>query len=384
MRFVDEAHISVKAGKGGAGCVSFRREKFIPRGGPNGGDGGTGGNVVVKTSQRLLSLYDFRLKRRYEAENGQPGQGSQMHGRNGNDVVLELPLGTLIYEVSPEGERLIADLNSPDFYKIIARGGQGGKGNEHFKSSTMQAPRFAQPGEPGEELTLRLELKILADAGLLGLPNAGKSTFISKVSAAKPKIAPYPFTTLSPNLGVMLDNNNFERRLVIADIPGLIEGAHAGQGLGHRFLKHVERTRFLVHILSAEDINPDDPWAGFRLINEELALFEPRLAQRRQIEVVNKTDLLDEAALTALKQTAKAENRQVFFISALHGEGLDELKEAMWALSANLPLSEAFATPRTAEELAGTDAEISSAAPGNDDFEDAEDYSDIEVIWTKE
>ena len=385
MRFVDEAHISVKAGKGGAGCVSFRREKFIPRGGPNGGDGGDGGNVLVRTSERLLSLYDFRLKRRYEAENGQPGQGSQMHGRGGNDVVLELPLGTLIYEVTPEGEKLIADLNSFDFEKVIAQGGQGGKGNEHFKSSTMQTPRFAQPGEPGEERALRLELKILADAGLLGLPNAGKSTFISKVSAAKPKIAPYPFTTLTPNLGVMLDDDDYERRLVIADIPGLIEGAHSGQGLGHRFLKHVERTRFLVHILSAEDVNLDDPWAGFRLINEELALFEPRLAERKQIEVVNKIDLLDEDTLATLQAAAVNEGRKVFFISALNEEGLEALKEAMWNLNDNLPVSDAFVRPRSAEELFGLEGSGDFATDDAEDDElDGEDYSGIEVIWTKE
>ncbi len=387
MRFVDEAHISVKSGKGGSGCVSFRREKFIPRGGPNGGDGGTGGNVIVKTSERLLSLYDFRLKRRYEAENGQPGQGSQMHGRDGSDVVLELPLGTLVYAVTPEGERLVADLNSFDYCKVIAKGGQGGKGNEHFKSSTMQAPKFAQPGEPGEELTLRLELKILADAGLLGLPNAGKSTFISKVSAARPKIAPYPFTTLAPNLGVMLDNDDYECRLVIADIPGLIEGAHAGLGLGHRFLRHLERTRFLVHILSAEDISLDDPWSGFEMINEELALFEPRLAERKQIEVVNKTDLLDEEFLAELKAVAAKERRNVFFISALNSdgmtEGLEELKNAMWSLNNSLPVSEAFVRPRTAEELFG---EVPSSPEGeeDDEFLDDEDYSGIEVIWTKE
>lgn len=367
--------------------MSFRREKFIPRGGPNGGDGGTGGNVIVKTSERLLSLYDFRLKRRYEAENGQPGQGSQMHGRDGSDVVLELPLGTLVYAVTPEGERLVADLNSFDYCKVIAKGGQGGKGNEHFKSSTMQAPKFAQPGEPGEELTLRLELKILADAGLLGLPNAGKSTFISKVSAARPKIAPYPFTTLAPNLGVMLDNDDYERRLVIADIPGLIEGAHAGLGLGHRFLRHLERTRFLVHILSAEDISLDDPWAGFEMINEELALFEPRLAERKQIEVVNKTDLLDEEFLAELKAVAAKERRNVFFISALNSdgmtEGLEELKNAMWSLNNSLPVGEAFVRPRTAEELFG---EVASLPEGEEDDEllDDEDYSGIEVIWTKE
>ena len=390
MRFVDEAHISVKAGKGGPGCVSFRREKFIPRGGPNGGDGGTGGSVIVKTSERLLSLYDFRLKRRYEAENGQPGQGSQMHGRGGGDIVLELPLGTLVYEITPEGERLLADLNSFDYVKVIAEGGQGGKGNEHFKSSTMQAPRFAQPGEPGEERSLRLELKILADAGLLGLPNAGKSTFISKVSAAKPKIAPYPFTTLTPNLGVMLDDNDYERRLVIADIPGLIEGAHSGQGLGHRFLKHIERTRFLVHILSIGDVNLDDPWAGFRLINEELTLFEPALAERRQIEVINKIDLADPEFLEQLKNQAKQDKRNIFFISALNGDGIEELQEAMWQLNDSLPRGEAFVRPRSLEELQlpkhlqSTLGNAEAEGADDDSLDDDEDYSGIEVIWTKE
>lgn len=389
MRFVDEAHISVKAGKGGAGCVSFRREKFLPRGGPNGGDGGDGGSVIVKASPRLLSLYDFRLKRRYEAQNGQPGQGSQMYGRNGDDIVLELPLGTLVYAVTEEGERLAADLSQLNEEVIIAKGGRGGKGNEHFKSSTMQAPRFAQPGEPGEELALRLELKILADAGLLGLPNAGKSTFISKVSAARPKIAAYPFTTLKPNLGVMLDDEDYERRMVIADIPGLIEGAHAGLGLGHRFLKHVERTRFLVHILSVEDIDLADPWAGFRLINDELCLFEPELGQRVQLEVVNKIDLVDAVFLEQLKDKAKADGRKVYFISALTGEGLEELQEAMWRLNATLPLGRPSIKERSAAEL-GLLTQGVDGSPSDADLADAElageddDFADIEVIWTKE
>lgn len=361
MRFVDEAKITVRAGKGGNGCVSFRREKFVPRGGPDGGNGGDGGSVYLKGVSKLLSLYDFRVRRLYEAENGRPGEGSQCHGRKGEHLVVELPLGTQIYEVTEEGERLFADLSRPDEEIPAALGGRGGKGNEFFKTATMRAPRFAQPGEPGEERTLRLELKILADCGLLGLPNAGKSTFISKVSAAKPKIAAYPFTTLEPNLGVMIDDCDYDKRLVIADIPGLIEGAAAGAGLGHRFLKHVERTRFLVHILSIEDMGEDDPWAGFDLINTELSLFNEELAGRRQIEVVNKTDLADPEKVARLKARAEAEERGIFFISALTGEGLEEVTQAMWDLSESLepnaPLV-TFKEPERDDEDPGDGPEI--------------------------
>ncbi|SBW09631.1 GTPase involved in cell partioning and DNA repair [uncultured delta proteobacterium] len=367
MRFVDEAIITVKAGKGGHGCVSFRREKFVPRGGPDGGNGGDGGSVYLKGVSRLMSLYDFRVKRRYEAENGRPGEGSQCHGRKGEHLVVELPLGTQIYEVTDEGETLLADLSEPDVEVLAAAGGRGGKGNEFFKTPTMRAPRFAQPGEAGEERTLRLELKILADCGLLGLPNAGKSTFISKVSAAKPKIAAYPFTTLVPNLGVMIDDYDYDRRLVIADIPGLIEGAAVGAGLGHRFLKHVERTRFLLHILSIEDIDEDDPWSGFDLINTELALFNEELADRRQIEAVNKIDTADPEKIARLRTRAAGEGREIFFMSALTGEGVDEVVQAMWALFDSLSVNEALVTPR--------------AADLNDDDDDGDD---TEVIWTRE
>jgi GTP-binding protein len=336
MRFVDEALITVRAGKGGNGCVSFRREKFVPHGGADGGDGGDGGSVYLKGVSKLLSLYDFRVKRLYDAENGRPGEGSQRHGRKGESLVVELPLGTQIYEVTEEGERLFADLSEPDVAVLAAEGGRGGKGNEFFKTATMRAPRFSQPGESGEERTLRLELKILADCGLLGLPNAGKSTFISKVSAAKPKIAAYPFTTLEPNLGVMIDDYDYDKRLVIADIPGLIEGASAGAGLGHRFLKHVERTRFLLHILSIEDIGEDDPWAGFDLINGELSLFNEELASRCQIEVINKIDTADPEKVERLWQRAADDGRNMFFVSALTGEGVDDVVEAMWALRESL------------------------------------------------
>jgi GTP-binding protein len=332
MNFVDEAVITVRSGKGGHGCVSFRREKFVPRGGPDGGNGGAGGNVTLRADPRLLSLYDFRLKRLYEAENGQPGMGSQCDGRNGQDLELALPVGTLVFARDREGEELLADVSDPATSVVIAQGGRGGKGNEHFKSSVQRAPRFAQPGEAGVELSLRLELKMLADAGIIGLPNAGKSTFISKVSAARPKIGAYPFTTLTPNLGVMLDEADPGRRLILADIPGLIEGAHQGLGLGHRFLRHVERARFLIHILSVEEARAEDPFAGFALINEELALFDPALAGRAQLQVISKTDLAEPELLDAIRLTAADEGREILFLSAQEGQGLEDLVAAMWRM----------------------------------------------------
>ncbi len=367
MKFVDEATIQVKAGKGGNGCVSFRREKFVPKGGPDGGNGGNGGSVYARASNRLYSLYDFRLKRIYEAQNGQGGMGSQCDGHKGEDLVIELPAGTQLYERTGEGEVLFADVSDPEQLVLLASGGKGGKGNEHFKSSTQRAPRFAQKGEPGEERCFRLELKILADAGLLGLPNAGKSTFLSQVSAARPKIADYPFTTLTPNLGVLIDDADPDRRMVIADIPGLIEGAHAGQGLGDRFLRHVERTRFLVHILSLEDIDLEggDPWAGFDLINDELEQFDPELAQRRQIEVVNKTDLATPEKLEALRRRAAGDGRDIVFISAREGTGIEDLVQRMWELYGSL---ERNAPLEHYQEEVTRD----------------EEFPDIEVIWTHE
>ena len=366
MRFVDDARIQVRAGKGGHGCLSFRREKFVPRGGPDGGNGGDGGSVLLKADGRLLSLYDFRLKRLYEARNGSPGEGSQCDGKKGENLVLHLPVGTLVFAEGPDGEELLADLSDPDAEVLVARGGRGGKGNEHFKSSTMRAPRFCQPGEPGEEKNLRLELKILADAGLLGLPNAGKSTFITQVSAARPKIAAYPFTTLTPNLGVMIDEVDPDRRMVIADIPGLIEGAHEGQGLGLRFLKHVERTRFLVHILSVEDVGDEDPWAGFNLINEELRRFDEELGERQQIEVVNKIDLITPERLEELKARAKADGRDIYFISARDGIDIEPLVEELWRMR----------------------DETSSHAPilhfAELDGDEEEEFPEIEVIYTRE
>lgn len=367
MRFVDEAVIHVRAGHGGHGCVSFRREKFIPKGGPDGGNGGQGGSVYLVGDKRLLSLYDFRLKRNYAAENGRPGEGRQCDGRSGDDLLLPLPVGTLVYVQDRDGERLLADLSTPDEAILVARGGQGGKGNEFFKTATQRAPRFAQPGGEGEEFSLRLELKILADVGLLGLPNAGKSTFLTQISAAKPKIAPYPFTTLEPNLGVVINEFDADKRLVMADIPGLVEGAHAGVGLGHRFLRHVERTRFLVHILSAENLDYEDPFAGFDLIDEELRRFDPELAERPQIEVINKIDLLDEANLELLRMKSRERGRQIHFISARDRIGLESLLEAVWQAYDTLQGHKPFLRTSTLTDIVEDD-----------------DFPEIEVEYTRE
>lgn len=333
MRFVDEATILVRSGKGGNGCASLHREANVPKGGPDGGDGGRGGDVIFRGTDRLMSLYDFRLHRHYYAKNGQSGMGRDRYGKAAPTLYVDLPVGTLVYEMveledGSTQEKLIADLVEDGTEVVICKGGDGGRGNLHFKSSVNRTPRFAEPGWPGEEKQIRLELKILADVGLLGLPNAGKSTFISQVSAAKPKIAAYPFTTLHPNLGV-IENDEFER-MVIADIPGLIEGASAGHGLGITFLKHVERTRFLVHILAAEDLNRDNPADGYDMLNQELREYSPELAQKTQIRVINKIDTLSDDELAELRSKAEGSGQKIFFISALTGQGVDELVAEMW------------------------------------------------------
>lgn len=330
MKFVDEALITVRSGKGGDGCVSFRREKFIPKGGPDGGDGGKGGDVYFQADDKLLTLYDFRHKRIYDAQNGRSGMGKQRYGRGGDDLVVHVPPGTMIYKVNEDGEdeELLADLLEDGQTFLIARGGIGGKGNTHFKSSTMRAPRFAQPGQDGEELRIRLVLKVIADVGLLGLPNAGKSTLISRISAARPKIGAYPFTTLTPNLGVLDDDRG--KRLVVADIPGLIEGAHEGHGLGDRFLKHVERTRFLVHILSVEDVDSENPWHGFELLNNELHKYSPELGKKTQLMVINKIDLLPPEELERIKGSFGDSSADIHFISGLDGTGVDDLLKSIW------------------------------------------------------
>lgn len=331
MRFVDEAEIIVRSGRGGNGCVSFRREKYIPKGGPDGGDGGDGGDVLFRASATLLSLYDFRMKRIYEARNGKYGQGRERTGAAAEDLVVNVPAGTLLYEIRDGEKILVADLDAEGKEVCVAKGGRGGKGNTHFKSSTMRTPKFAQPGEEGQEKRIRLELKILADVGIIGMPNAGKSTLIAALSAAKPKIAAYPFTTLNPNLGVMRQETG--QTLVLADIPGLVAGAHEGRGLGHRFLKHVERTRFLLHLLSVEEICLEaGPWAGFDLLNDELIRFDPVLAAKTQLLVVSKIDLWPGERLDALRSMASCQGLEVFFISALSGKGLHDLEARLWKM----------------------------------------------------
>jgi len=326
--FVDEARIWVKAGDGGHGCVSFRRERFVPKGGPDGGDGGRGGDVYFEADPSLNTLIDFRGQHHWRAGNGQGGQGKNRHGADGEDLVIRVPVGTLIYDA--DLDMLLKDLTEPGQRVRICRGGHGGKGNKAFATPQRQTPRFAQKGKPGQERNLRLELKLIADVGLVGLPNAGKSTLISRCSAARPKIADYPFTTLTPVLGIVeLDD---QRRFVMADIPGLIEGAHAGAGLGHEFLRHIERTRVLVHLLDAAPPDGSDPAANFETINRELRQHSQALADKPQAVVLNKVDVLgDDGAVEATRQEMEGRlGRPVLAVSAVTGRGLKVLNETLW------------------------------------------------------
>lgn len=320
MKFVDEAIITVQSGKGGSGCVSFRREKFIPRGGPNGGDGGKGGDVIIVSSSRKRTLYDFRYNSQLKAKNGQNGQGDNKAGRKGSDLTIEVPVGTLVRDA--ETEDVLKDFVTAEDSFIAAKGGRGGLGNAHFKTSTHRTPRFAQPGEPGISLRLKLDLKLLADVGLIGLPNAGKSTLISKISGATPKIDAYPFTTLTPNLGVVY--TAWDEPFVVADIPGLIEGAHEGAGLGIRFLRHVERTRILVHLIDASSISAEDPLSAYRTVNNELAQYSQNLAGKPQLVVLNKMDLPDSEEKADLFRP-ELEDQDILSVSALTKEGVDRL-----------------------------------------------------------
>jgi GTP-binding protein len=322
MKFVDEASIAVRGGNGGAGCISFCREKYRPKGGPDGGNGGDGGNVIFRVDTGLSTLLDFKFQRRVEAENGEPGRGKDQHGKGGEDRVVYVPLGTIVRDV--ESGEVVADLDSPGAQSIVAHGGRGGRGNATYATSTNQAPRRAQPGTPGEARQLRLELHLMADVGLVGFPNVGKSTLIARVSAARPRIADYPFTTVAPNLGVVRSGD--ERSFVLADIPGLIEGAHTGQGLGLRFLRHVSRTALLIHLLDAGGLSGRDPLDDFDVINRELEHFDPALATKPQIVAANKIDLLDSPARIAELLHRFAERGiRLWPISAATGEGVKDL-----------------------------------------------------------
>lgn len=331
--FVDEVDIRVAAGDGGRGCLSFRREKFVPRGGPDGGDGGHGGSVYVVASPHLNTLINFRFHPEFTAERGRHGQGSNRTGHTGADLELAVPVGTLIYEIGSEedgGEpTLLADLTEAGQRVLVARGGRGGRGNARFASSTNRAPRRVEDGEPGEEKRLRLQLKLLADVGLVGFPNAGKSTLIARISAARPKIADYPFTTLTPHLGVVSLSD--DRSFVVADVPGLIEGAHRGLGLGHQFLRHLERTQVLVHVIDVSSASGRDPVEDFETVRRELALFRPELAAKRQLAAANKIDALDEPDRVD-RLAARLEHLSIplFRVSAVTGEGVDSLVEALW------------------------------------------------------
>ncbi|MBO8141862.1 MAG: GTPase ObgE [Firmicutes bacterium] len=335
--FLDRARIHVKAGNGGHGAVSFRREKYVPAGGPDGGDGGRGGDVILEVDPGLWTLADFRYRTRYRAANGQPGRGSQMHGRDGEDLVVKVPPGTVVLDESTG--RYIADLTEPGQRAVVARGGRGGRGNARFKNPVRQAPRFAEKGEAGEERWLVLELKVVADVGLVGLPNAGKSTLLSRITAARPRIAAYPFTTVTPNLGVVFvsDGESF----VVADIPGLIEGAHAGAGLGHEFLRHVERTRLLVAVVDASGLEGREPAADFRTLMEELRQYRPELAERVKLVAANKMDLAEARAnFEPFCNVVEAQGFAVHPISSATGEGVDRLVREIWRALKKLPRPE--------------------------------------------
>lgn len=329
--FVDEAEIHVKAGDGGRGSMSFRREKFVPRGGPDGGDGGSGGSVYLVADPHRNTLVHFRFNPEFAAQRGGHGQGSNRHGKNGRPLDIPVPVGTTVFARDPEtGESVeVADLTETGQRVMVAKGGRGGLGNAHFATSTNRAPRKTQPGEPGEEKHLRLELKLLADVGLVGYPNAGKSTLISRISAAKPKIANYPFTTLTPHLGVVTLSD--DRAFVVADVPGLIEGAHTGHGLGHQFLRHIERTKVLVHLVDVSSASGREPVADFDTIRRELELYDPDLLEKPQIVVASKMDAVDDPdRVKALERHAKSLHLPFFKVSAVTGDGLPKLLEAMW------------------------------------------------------
>jgi len=320
VKFIDEAIITVQSGDGGKGCVSFRRERFIPRGGPDGGDGGNGGDVNLISTFRKHTLFDFRLKNHFKASNGQNGHGKKQTGKNGNDLIIEIPAGTTVSDAET-GETLV-DLDKPDKVFTVAKGGRGGRGNARFKTSKNRSPRFAQPGQSGQARKLKLELKLIADVGIIGLPNAGKSTLIRAISSARPKTGSYPFTTLTPNLGVVRDDRN--NPFVVADIPGLIEGAHQGTGLGIRFLRHVERTRILVYLIDASEIDPENPLKAYETLNRELSMYGKSLTDKPRTVVLNKLDLPHSDQKMSLFHDA-AKGVKSIGISAITGMGVENL-----------------------------------------------------------
>lgn len=403
MSFIDQVRITLIAGKGGNGCLSFRREKFIPKGGPDGGDGGRGGSIYLVGDSGLNTLIDFKYKRHYKAENGQPGQGSQCTGKDGQDLYIKVPLGTSI--VDEATLEVLADITEEGQALLVAQGGAYGLGNMRFKSSTNQAPRKTTPGKPGEERQLNLELKVMADVGLLGMPNAGKSTLISAVSAAKPKIANYPFTTLVPNLGVV--QMGAGQSFVMADIPGLIEGASEGTGLGFKFLRHLTRCRLLLHVIDLAPIDESDPALAFITLEEELAKYSPTLAQRPRWLVFNKTDLLssEEAEQLGAEIIEKLNwEGPVFYISAATSQGTQKLsgsvmawleeQQQIWADNPAAAEAEAQALEQMKDEavdristfLAGKNPPASSEEGLEDDLDDDdfnEDDYDVEVEYAQ-
>ena len=366
--FVDEAKILVKAGNGGNGCIAFRREKYVPRGGPSGGDGGHGGSIYLEANPNDNTLLRYRYNREFKADRGRHGEGSNCSGHSGADMILQVPVGTLAYD-EQTGET-IADLAVPGQRILIAQGGRGGRGNQHFAKPWHQAPREHEDGFPGEERHLRLELKLLADVGLVGFPNAGKSTLISVISAARPKIANYPFTTLEPNLGVVNADGGtgghgteLGRTFVVADLPGLIEGAHLGAGLGIRFLRHVERTRLIVHLIDTSDSNVDDPVHSFQVINGELQAFSPALVEKPMIVVATKMDATtDRTRLETLQDFCKERKLEFHSISAVAGDGVKDLVRSIADALDKIPRP----AHETSLDLTATNGELDQNAPGHD------------------
>src|SRR5467141_7288 len=366
--FVDEAKIFVKAGNGGNGCVAFRREKYVPRGGPSGGDGGHGGSIYLEANPNDNTLLRYRYNREFKADRGRHGEGSNCTGHSGDDMILQVPVGALVFDA--DSGDTIADLATPGQRVMIAHGGRGGRGNQHFAKPWHQAPREHEDGFPGEERHLRLELKLLADVGLVGYPNAGKSTLISVISAARPKIANYPFTTLEPNLGVVNADGGtgghgteLGRTFVVADLPGLIEGAHLGAGLGIRFLRHVERTRLLVHLIDTSDSNADDPVHSFEIINGELEAFSPSLIEKPMIVVATKLDAtIDRSRLEALRDFCKRRKLEFHSTSAVAGDGVKDLVRSMADALDKIPR----AAHDSSIDVPLTAAENNEHAPGHD------------------